>query len=204
MITQLPLEFFHPLVMEALKNHFKTFGEIHTWAPLSGFARIIVVYYLEHDAELAKEHCDNLTIGPLPNLSQTIIRVYRADRTPIEKLSEENSHLRPPALEKNFLISPPGSPPVGWEPIREDPPNSTPLAEDLMAALRKLQIQQEGSSNLEMLIDTEDGPGISIYVEDCDADAEPDEEQWVYGQPPPSKLQWKPLPTALPPMGITA
>jgi len=190
--------------MDTLKKHFASFGEIHTWAPLSGFARVILVYYLEHAAELAKENCDNIVIGPLPTLPQTILRVYRADHTPLEKISGEPQFLRPPALEKNFLISPPGSPPVGWEPIREDPPNSTPLAEDLMSALRKLQIQQEGSSILEMLIHPDDGPGISIYVEDCDALSEPDESQWAYGEDPPSKLQWKPIPTSLPPMQVGA
>lgn len=47
-------------------------------------------------------------------------------------------HLLPPITDRNFLISPPGSPPIGWEPIKEDPPNRETLAVDLMEALRKL------------------------------------------------------------------
>lgn len=41
--------------------------------------------------------------------------------------------------DRNFLISPPGSPPVGWEPIREDPPNRDTLADDLIRALGALR-----------------------------------------------------------------
>lgn len=143
------------------------------------------------------------------------IRVFRADPTPLDQLHNPNL-LRPPQLEKNFLISPPGSPPVGWEQIREDPPNSTPLADDLIDALKKLQIERESKSGVEMLIEPENAEGITIFVEDCDADAndesseqsgEDDEEEWVYGQ---SRLQFKPipaarpLPTALPPLPVHA
>jgi hypothetical protein len=39
--------------------------------------------------------------------------------------------LRPPVPEQNFLISLPGSPPVGWEQTQEVPPNDVHLAEDL-------------------------------------------------------------------------
>lgn len=52
------------------------------------------------------------------------------------------THLAPPPLSKNFLISPPGSPPEGWEPITEDPPNDRTLAEDLAGALTKLQVER--------------------------------------------------------------
>jgi hypothetical protein len=46
--------------------------------------------------------------------------------------------LQVPELEKNWLISPPGSPPVGWQQIREDPPNATVLPHDLSHALLSL------------------------------------------------------------------
>lgn len=129
--------------------------------------------------------------------------MYRADPTPLEQLTNRDL-LRPPQLEKNFLISPPGSPPVGWEQIREDPPNSTPLADDLMNALRRLQIERDTHHGVEVLIEpeAEDGPGIGIYVEDCDEGEAPaderelDESEWVYGQ---TRTQYRPVPAALPP-----
>lgn len=52
------------------------------------------------------------------------------------------THLAPPPLARNFLISPPGSPPEGWEPITEDPPNDRTLAADLVGALARLQVER--------------------------------------------------------------
>ena len=121
----------------------------------------------------------------------------------------DEHYLRPPAIEKNFLISPPGSPPVGWEPIREDPPNVTPLADDLMAALRKLQIRNHPHkrSSKEIILEPEDGVGVSVYVEECGGDDDDDEmdkeEDWVYGEPSPARMKWAPLPTAMPPMKVS-
>ncbi|CAG8745008.1 11295_t:CDS:2, partial [Acaulospora colombiana] len=57
------------------------------------------------------------------------------------EIKESPFHLRPPVPERNFLISPPGSPPVGWVAVREDPPNESPLAEDLVQALERLKAQ---------------------------------------------------------------
>lgn len=138
----------------------------------------------------------------------THLRVYRADPTPLDQLTDRDL-LRPPQLEKNFLISPPGSPPVGWEQVREEPPNHAPLADDLMNALKKLQLERETHHGVEVLMEpeAEGGPGIGIYVEDCGSglpeiqEAEPDEAEWVYGQPRP---QFRPIPTALPPLRVGA
>lgn len=68
------------------------------------------------------------------------LRVYRGQYTPLETLRNRRlrQHLPVPESNRNFLISPPGSPPVGWEQIREDPPNMETLARDLATALENL------------------------------------------------------------------
>ncbi|KAJ7494421.1 Calcipressin [Mycena galericulata] len=205
-ITSIPKEFFQPLLLDVLRNHFATYGHINRWVPLPGFSRIIVVYTREDDAETAKIHCDPIVLEQTHDRSQIILRVYRADPNPLlpmesDDVVPEANYLRPPALEKNFLISPPGSPPVGWAPIKEEPPNATPLADDLMAALRKLQVNERNSSGLEVLLEPHEGEsGVGVYVQNCDGEDEEDEEDWVYGVSAPARAKWRPVATALPPM----
>ncbi|KAJ3740487.1 Calcipressin-domain-containing protein [Lentinula detonsa] len=238
-ITQVPKEFFHPAVLNVLREHFDLYGEVNQWAPLSAFGRILVVFTEEEAAEHAKRSCDPIVISATHDRSaisfrgvshlkayriahrpEATLRVFRADPNPIiphyafasaSSYIPADNYLRPPALEKNFLISPPGSPPVDWEPIKEEPPNATPLAGDLMVALHKLKIQEhdrEGNQGPETLIHPEDGgSGVGVYVEDCDSGAatanmEIDDEDWVYGQTAPARSKWKPV-TAMPPMHAT-
>jgi Calcipressin len=143
------------------------------------------------------------------------LRVFRADRNPLKPKytdEEENgeshvTYLKPPKVEKNFLISPPGSPPVGWEQIVEDPPNSTPLAADLLHALEKLKLQEEQHERgqFEMLLDPAEA-GVGVFVEDCDAygAVEVIEEEWVYGETMPAREKWRPMPTSMPPMATVS
>jgi len=208
-LTQLPKPFFHPRVMNALRNHFASHGKIRAWAPLRTFSRVVLVYESEDSADEAKAHSDGLPIDATPETPAFVLRVFRGDPTPATP-PDGRAYLRPPAIEKNFLISPPGSPPVGWEQVVEEPPNAAPLADDLIAALRNLQLtagtaaQGGGGSGREMLLDPEDGAGIGVFVEDCDLlerAGEYDEGlDWAYGEDNPSRLVYKPAPTALPPM----
>lgn len=49
--------------------------------------------------------------------------------------TDEDHHLHVPPLEKQFLISPPASPPVGWEQPKEDKPV---VDYDLLSAMASL------------------------------------------------------------------
>ncbi|TEB31408.1 calcineurin-binding protein [Coprinellus micaceus] len=208
-LTGLPKSFFDPLILDLLKDHFALYGTINQWVPLPGFGRVIVVYEIDVCAENAKIHCDPIALQATPEHPEVTLRVFRADRNPIIPKDScitalPMSYLKPPAVEKNFLISPPGSPPVGWEQIQEDPPNSTPLADDLMAALQKLKMQEQENENsgYEMLLHPDEA-GVGVFVEDCDVTSwgmEVREEEWVYGETMPAREKWRPMPTAMPPM----
>jgi len=209
-VTGMPKSFFQPRVLDVLRSHFSTFGEINRWVVLPGFGRILVVYYRNEHAENAKVQCDPVVLeGEVYGQEPVTLRVYRADPQPIIPHDAictvpEANFLKPPALEKNFLISPPGSPPVGWEPILEDPPNACPLADDLIAALQKLQTRERRSS-IEILLDPLEGSGVGVCVEDCDGDEfEIPEDEWVYGETAPAKNRWRPVATAMPPVAVIA
>jgi hypothetical protein len=152
----------------------------------------------------AHAHALSLTIHrfPFTHSPEFVLRVFRADPTPPTPPGE--ALLRPPAIEKNFLISPPGSPPVGWEQVAEDPPNAAPLADDLINALRKLQLAAGAAhGGREMILDPEDGAGIGVYVEDCDMEdwgIDDEERDWAYGENNPSRIEYAYVPTALPPV----
>jgi len=109
------------------------------------------------------------------------LRVYRGVHT---KLDEDIRRLLVPPTTRNFLISPPGSPPIGWEHAEEDPPNSAPLAADLLAALQRLQLNRARPTErlgVQLLMAPDDDdmvedatdtpsskPGLTIYLEDSD------------------------------------
>ena len=63
------------------------------------------------------------------------VRIYFGEATPIEPVDQ---HLHAPKSQKLFFISPPPSPPHGWEMRNEGPPNKEVHADDLASALAKL------------------------------------------------------------------
>jgi hypothetical protein len=63
-------------------------------------------------------------------------KCYFGEPTPIGDM--EKKYLNRPDAGRLFFISPPPSPPVGWEMKSEDPPNKEVHAEDLASKLAKL------------------------------------------------------------------
>ncbi|TIB70162.1 hypothetical protein E3P77_00080 [Wallemia ichthyophaga] len=96
-----------------------------------------------HTPHLRKRHRARSDCAPLaPAWNHGfLLRVFSLPPTPTPVSTKTHSEffLSVPGIEKNFLISPPGSPPVGWEPVKEDPPNTETLAEDLVAALTTIR-----------------------------------------------------------------
>lgn len=136
LVTNIPKHTFNASALSHLQAHFEQFGPLERFIPLKSFARCMIIYSATEDAVEAKGATDRTIV------LSTEIRVYFGEHTPHITIPTNSTyssrHLAPPKLEKNWLISPPGSPPVGWEQIREDPPNRVVLADDLILALANL------------------------------------------------------------------
>ena len=76
----------------------------------------------------------------------SIAKVYFGSHTNVEP---KEQHLNLPDAGKLFFISPPPSPPQGWEMKMEDAPNKMVHADDLAEALAKLHNRPSASEALE-------------------------------------------------------
>lgn len=54
---------FHPPILALLRAHYASYGNLHTWAPIRAFGRVILVYYTDDDAMRAKREGDRLEVG---------------------------------------------------------------------------------------------------------------------------------------------
>ncbi|SPO20096.1 uncharacterized protein UTRI_00491_B [Ustilago trichophora] len=146
-LSNLPVEFFSPHICSLLLSLLNTYGPMVRWTPLPSVGRAVVVFEDSQGAAMAKAGLDHLVLPFEDSDVQGVERasdeddgtILRAIFGPMTDPATEPETLAVPTTDKNFLISPPGSPPVGWEPIREDPPNRDTLAEDLMKALADLR-----------------------------------------------------------------
>ncbi|KAG0209005.1 carbohydrate-binding module 1 protein [Mortierella sp. GBA30] len=127
-VTNLEAVHFEKETMLKLKTIAESFGEVYYFAPIKSFYRVFVVFHSTMDAQRAKVQLHNTAF------EDTTLRVYFGQHTEIS-IDPASHYLHPPELEKNWLISPPGSPPIGWSQVREDPPNSLNLSDDLVKAL---------------------------------------------------------------------
>ncbi|KAI9804574.1 MAG: hypothetical protein M1833_006647 [Piccolia ochrophora] len=126
----LDLTIFRLEHLQTIRNLINQNAPIHSWSPLKSFRRIVVSFYDIDSAIRVRQILDGeYTMGER-------IRVFFGEPTPIEPVDQ---HLRAPQSDKLFFISPPPSPPHGWEMRNEEPPNKEVYAEDLAAALAKLR-----------------------------------------------------------------
>lgn len=124
---------FHPATLSKIKDLLSQPVPLNSFSPLRSLRRIIVSYPTTDAAIDMRQVLDGQSIG-----DDDRIRIYFGEHTPIIGEGREDHHLHPPSLGKLLFISPPPSPPLGWEIREEDPPNKDVHAEDLQKALASL------------------------------------------------------------------
>ncbi|EWC47564.1 hypothetical protein DRE_03184 [Drechslerella stenobrocha 248] len=116
--------------LQGLRDIIANSATLASWSPLKSFARIVCSFYSEEDAIKVRGELDG------ENLMGHRMRIYFGTHTPVTPPTDQ--HLQAPESQKLFFISPPPSPPVGWESRNEEPPNAIVMPEDLASALSKL------------------------------------------------------------------
>lgn len=147
-VTNIHAEVFvnEELKME-MEQLFRMFSDQATFQWLKSFRRLRVNFDSGIAAANARLHLHQFPFG------KSIITCYFAQPvTPVAR-----KYLQPPAPFKQFLISPPASPPAGWEPREEGEPL---VNHDLLAALANLT---PGESH-ELHPQTTDHPGIIVHT----------------------------------------
>ncbi|KAL1453379.1 hypothetical protein WDU94_007519 [Cyamophila willieti] len=103
---------------ETLKEQIETllsqFGKVKSLQYLKSFRRMRVNYETSASASKARINLHQ------SHFAGTKINVYFVQ--PMTPFDSADQHLQPPAPTKQFLISPPSSPPIGWEPRPESEP----------------------------------------------------------------------------------
>lgn len=147
-VTNIHSEVFTNEELKAdMENLFRTFSESVTFHWLKSFKRLRVNFDSAIAAASARLQLHQY------QFSKSVISCYFAQ--PVTPVSHKN--LQPPAPVKQFLISPPASPPAGWEPREENEPL---VNHDLLAALANLT---PGESH-EVHPPTESQPGIIVHT----------------------------------------
>lgn len=144
------LDIFKPENLATIRNLIAASAFIHAFAPLKSFRRIVVSFFNVEAAIRVKKIWDGEAI-----LGEKV-KIYFGMDTNVQAKDE---HLALPDAGKLFFISPPPSPPHGWEMKMEDAPNKLVHADDLAAALSKLR-QEDNTPAANSPVTPGDGSAI--------------------------------------------
>lgn len=132
---------------------------VYAFSPLRNLRRIIVTFWDTESATTTRSLLDGEVI-----LGHRV-RVYFGAPTPIRPLSDKERHLQAPKLDKQFFISPPPSPPAGWEVRLEDAPNKEVHASDLSIALQRLNASANGPDGRDVEMEDATTPNSATTFE---------------------------------------
>ncbi|EXJ82627.1 hypothetical protein A1O3_06440 [Capronia epimyces CBS 606.96] len=121
---------FHPASLATIRQYINDIAPLNSFSPLKSMNRIICSFYDTEASVRVRQVFDGAAV-----LGNAVAKCYFGEPTPI---GDEKKYLQRPDAGRLFFISPPPSPPVGWEMRPEDPPNKEVHAEDLAAQLAKL------------------------------------------------------------------
>lgn len=132
-VTNLSSDFFSDLSKkEQFERVFREFDMLATFQYLSSFRRVRVNFRTADAAENARQCVnDREIVGCHVNCYHIQVRCGSVDG-----LADRDGYLHPPLREKNYLVSPPSSPPDDWLQAMEARPAVD--ESDLLAAMARL------------------------------------------------------------------
>ncbi|KAA0195774.1 hypothetical protein HAZT_HAZT006134 [Hyalella azteca] len=149
LVTNLPVEVFdHDDKQAEFEGAFRALDPNATFNYFKSFTRARV-NFTNHDLAATARHLFDLNL-----FGCQVVRCYLTQ--PIV-VGSGAPHLMPPKREKQFLISPPASPPVGWQPVEEGQPI---INYDILSALADLA---PGEAH-ELHPPSRSQPGIVVHV----------------------------------------
>ena len=133
-------------IKEQFEQLFSIYGEAY-FTYLPGFQRIIVKYLSPDHSRAAKEQLNGVSLD-----EEQVLKVYFKEEA--KKFGSDFLDL--PKAQRLFLISPPASPPVGWEQTEEPIPV---VNYDLLGAVARLEV---AGKPVELVSRTDATPGIVV------------------------------------------